>query len=161
MRRTSISRDRRPTLGRDTEAIKRICTGFLKLLFPHVKFAEQISGTPAPQIAEAEDTSCLDARMYLNLNGIDLGISVAESQSKLGKPSRVEHLDNRVDLTGSRHKIWEMGSQVKIATAHQLNHETRTCPKPCPVNRPTPANSPNLASNMKTLFKSLYVASTL
>lgn len=26
---------------RDTEAIKRICTGFLKLLFPHVKSAEQ------------------------------------------------------------------------------------------------------------------------
>lgn len=28
---------------RDTEAIKRICTGFLKLLFPHVQSAEQIS----------------------------------------------------------------------------------------------------------------------
>ena len=30
---------------RDTEAIKRICTGFLKLLFPHVKSAEKISAT--------------------------------------------------------------------------------------------------------------------
>lgn len=30
---------------RDTEAIKRICTGFLKLLFPHVKAAEEISET--------------------------------------------------------------------------------------------------------------------
>lgn len=30
---------------RDTEAIKRICTGFLKLLFPHLEFAEQISET--------------------------------------------------------------------------------------------------------------------
>ena len=30
---------------RDTEAIKRICTGFLKLLFPHVNSAEQISTT--------------------------------------------------------------------------------------------------------------------
>lgn len=30
---------------RDTEAIKRICTGFLKLLFPHVESAEQISET--------------------------------------------------------------------------------------------------------------------
>ncbi len=28
---------------RDTEAIKRICTGFLKLLFPHVNSTEQIS----------------------------------------------------------------------------------------------------------------------
>ena len=28
---------------RDTEAIKRICTGFLKLLFPNVKSAEQIN----------------------------------------------------------------------------------------------------------------------
>lgn len=27
---------------RDTEAVKRICTGFLKLLFPHVKTVEQI-----------------------------------------------------------------------------------------------------------------------
>ena len=30
---------------RDTEAIKRICTGFLKLLFPHVESIEQISTT--------------------------------------------------------------------------------------------------------------------
>ena len=30
---------------RDTEAIKRICTGFLKLLFPHIKSVEQISET--------------------------------------------------------------------------------------------------------------------
>lgn len=30
---------------RDTEAIKRICTGFLKLLFPHVESADQISET--------------------------------------------------------------------------------------------------------------------
>ncbi|MBR3051904.1 MAG: ATP-dependent protease, partial [Selenomonadaceae bacterium] len=30
---------------RDTEAIKRICPGFLKLLFPHVESAEQISET--------------------------------------------------------------------------------------------------------------------
>ena len=30
---------------RDTEAIKRICTGFLKLLFPHVEFIEQINTT--------------------------------------------------------------------------------------------------------------------
>lgn len=28
---------------RDTEAIKKICTGFLKLLFPHVKSAEEIN----------------------------------------------------------------------------------------------------------------------
>lgn len=28
---------------RDTEAVKRICTGFLKLLFPHVKNVEQIN----------------------------------------------------------------------------------------------------------------------
>ena len=30
---------------RDTEAIKKICTGFLKLLFPHVKTSEEISAT--------------------------------------------------------------------------------------------------------------------
>lgn len=30
---------------RDTEAIKRICTGFLKLLFPHVESIEQINPT--------------------------------------------------------------------------------------------------------------------
>lgn len=45
--------------------------------------------------------------------------------------------------------------------AHQLNHETRVCPKPCPVNRPTPANSPNLASNISTLIEFFSVASTL
>ena len=28
---------------RDTEAIKRICTAYLKLLFPHVRRAEEIS----------------------------------------------------------------------------------------------------------------------
>ena len=30
---------------RDTEAIKRICTGFLKLLFPHVEYAKQVDKT--------------------------------------------------------------------------------------------------------------------
>lgn len=53
-----------------------------------------LSDTPAPQIAESEDTSYLNARTDLSLNSIDLGISVAEAQSKLGQPVKVEHLDN-------------------------------------------------------------------
>ena len=49
---------------------------------------------PPTKIVTAEDTSYLNARTDLSLNGIDLGISVAEAQSKLGQPVKVEHLDN-------------------------------------------------------------------
>jgi len=45
------------------------------------------------QVAEVEDTSYLDARTDLSLNGMDLGISLAEAQSKLGKPLRIEKVD--------------------------------------------------------------------
>lgn len=49
---------------------------------------------PPTKVVSAEDTSYLDARTDLSLNGIDLGISLAEAQSKLGQPVKVEHLDN-------------------------------------------------------------------
>ena len=54
----------------------------------------QTTTAPTPQVTEVEDTSYLDARTDLSLNGMDLGISLAEVQNKLGKPLRIENLDN-------------------------------------------------------------------
>ena len=41
-----------------------------------------------------EDTSYLDALTDLSLNGLDLGISAAEAEKKLGKPRNIEHVGN-------------------------------------------------------------------
>lgn len=52
---------------------------------------------PVAQIStftpSVEDKSYLDAKTDLSLNGLDLGISVAEAERELGKPKKIEYVE--------------------------------------------------------------------